>query len=391
MKGWLLLGLLGLCSATVYFKETFDPSWEERWVQTKHKTEGSFSKFERSAGKWYTDPEKDAGIQTKEDYRFYQASAKSPSFSNKDKPLVLQFTIKNEQYLDCGGGYIKLLPEGFDQENFGGDTPYLVMFGPDICGSEKKTHFILNYNGENYLSKKRIRVETDNFTHQYTAIVYPDNTFKVLIDNEEVESGNIEDNWEMLAPKEISDPSAKKPEDWVDEPTIPDPEDKKPEGWDDIPQFIPDGSAEKPEDWDEEKDGPWSPPQIPNPEYKGEWKPKMIPNPDYKGPWTAPKIPNPDYIPDLNLYKFGKIGGVGIEIWQVTSGSIFDNIFVGDDPAEAKKFSEETFVPRKSGEEAAKAAFDEEEQQRMAASSEGQKEDTDLDFEPDNEDFKEDL
>jgi len=117
----------------------------------------------------------------------------------------------------------------------------------------------------------------------------------------------------------------------------------------------------------------------------------MIPNPDYKGPWTPPKIPNPDYTPDSNLYKFDKIGGVGIEIWQVTSGSIFDNIFVSDDPAEAKKFSEETFVPRKSGEEAAKAAFDEEEQQRMAASSEGQKEDTDLDFEPDNEDFKEDL
>jgi calreticulin len=29
------------------------------------------------------------------------------------------------------------------------------------------------------------------------------------------------------------------------------------------------------EDWDDEDDGEWEAPTIPNPEYKGEWKAKM--------------------------------------------------------------------------------------------------------------------
>lgn len=65
-----------------------------------------------------------AGIQTSEDYRFYAISAEYPEFSNKDKTLVVQFSVKHEQKLDCGGGYIKLLGGDVDQKKFGGDTPY---------------------------------------------------------------------------------------------------------------------------------------------------------------------------------------------------------------------------------------------------------------------------
>jgi calreticulin len=64
------------------------------------------------------------GIQTSEDYRFYAISAEYPEFSNKDKTLVLQFSVKHEQKLDCGGGYVKLLGGDVDQKKFGGDTPY---------------------------------------------------------------------------------------------------------------------------------------------------------------------------------------------------------------------------------------------------------------------------
>ena len=39
----------------------------------------------------------------------------------------------------------------------------------------------------------------------------------------------------------------------------------------DKPEYIPDPDAEKPEDWDEDMDGEWEPPMIPNPEYKGQW------------------------------------------------------------------------------------------------------------------------
>lgn len=65
-----------------------------------------------------------SGIQTSEDYRFYAISAEFPEFSNKDKTLVFQFSVKHEQKLDCGGGYMKLLSGDVDQKKFGGDTPY---------------------------------------------------------------------------------------------------------------------------------------------------------------------------------------------------------------------------------------------------------------------------
>lgn len=39
------------------------------------------------------------------------------------------------------------------------------------------------------------------------------------------------------------------------------------QGWDE-PENIPDPDAKKPDDWDEEMDGEWEPPMIPNPEYK---------------------------------------------------------------------------------------------------------------------------
>lgn len=40
-----------------------------------------------------------------------------------------------------------------------------------------------------------------------------------------------------------------------------------PQDWD-KPENIPDPDAKKPDDWDEEMDGEWEPPMIPNPEYK---------------------------------------------------------------------------------------------------------------------------
>merc|ERR1711881_351354 len=123
----------------------------------------------------------------------------------------------------------------------------------------------------------------------------------------------IKEDWEVLKPKKISDPEDKKPDDWVEE------------------KRIVDKDAKKPEDWDDEEDGEWEPPMINNPEYKGEWKPKQIDNPAYKGEWVHPEIDNPDYAPDDTLYKFDDIGHVGFEIWQVKSGTIFDNILVTDD------------------------------------------------------------
>lgn len=43
-------------------------------------------------------------------------------------------------------------------EDFHGETPYHIMFGPDICGpGTKKVHVIFNYKGKNNMIKKDIR------------------------------------------------------------------------------------------------------------------------------------------------------------------------------------------------------------------------------------------
>ena len=112
----------------------------------------------------------------------------------------------------------------------------------------------------------------------------------MLIDDKEEGAGKLVEDFDFLPPKTIPDPDVQKPADWVEEAQIDDPEDTKPEGYDDIPELIADEDAEKPEDWDDDMDGAWEAPQVPNPLYKGPWAPKKIPNPDYKGPWKAPEI-----------------------------------------------------------------------------------------------------
>jgi len=274
--------------------------------------------------------------------------------------------------LDCGGAYIKLLGD-MDQKKFGGDTPYFLMFGPDICGpSNKKTHVIFNYppKNDNLLIKNEVKVESDRLPHLYTLVVKPDNTFEVLIDQVQVRSGKLEEEFDFLAAKEIKDPDQKKPADWVDAKKIPDPEDKKPEGYDDIPAEIADPEATKPEDWDDEEDGTWEAPLIDNPEYKGPWKAKQIDNPEYKGEWVHPMIANPEYKEDPELYV--RVKGathIGFELWQVLSGTVFDDIIVTDSYEEAKAYADATFAKSKDAE---KEAFDAYEKTKADAAKEAE-------------------
>jgi calreticulin len=349
-----------------------------------------------TAGEWYGD-ESNKGIKTGKDARFYGISAAmSEAFNNEGKDLVLQYTVKHEQKIGCGGAYIKLLPEIADQTSFSGDSQYAIMFGPDVCGTAtRKTHAIFHYGrtDENLLTKKNIRTETDQKTHLYTFIVHPDNTYEVRIDNKKVESGDLAADWDFLPSKMIKDPEASKPDDWVDAAKIDDPEDTKPEGWDDVPEMIPDPEAEMPEDWDEEEDGEWEAPMIDNPEYKGEWKPRQIDNPDYKGPWIHPEIENPEYFEDDKLHAVcsseAPCTHVGFELWQVEAGTIFDNIIVTDSVEEAEAFAAETWEANKDAEQ---AAWDEREAARKAeeeaarAAAEAEEEADEEDFDEEDED-----
>jgi len=223
----------GMTMGKIFFEDTFDSNWESRWVKSESRSDN---------GKLVLS---DDGIKTSEDARFYQYSTSFEEFSNEGNTLVFQYESRHPQNLDCGGGYLKLLESGFDAKEFNGDTPYAIMFGPDICGSTKRTHLIFSYKGKNHLIRSDIPAETDTFSHVYTLILKPDQSFRVLIDNEEKRSGNLIEDFDILPPKKINDPAAKKPSDWVDNPKTVDPEDKKPEGWDDIPAQIADPEAKK--------------------------------------------------------------------------------------------------------------------------------------------------
>jgi calreticulin len=344
-----LLLLAGVCvaHASITFKETFD-NGASKWVKSTAKSDMGDMKI--ADGKYKAD----VGLQTSQDARFYAYTAEADTaFDNEGKTLVFSFSVTHEQNIDCGGGYLKLMPKT-DAKAFNGDSKYYIMFGPDICGATKKIHLILNYKGKNLEWKKSPRAESDELTHFYTLILNSDNTYEVLVDNEKKESGKLDEDWEFLAPKTISDPSEKKPGDWVDEAEIVDPEDKKPQDWDKESETVKDPEASKPDDWDEEEDGEWEAPMIPNPKYKGEWRAAMIPNPKYKGEWKAKEIANPEYAEDDKLYAFAGIQSVGIDLWQVKSGSIFDNIVVSSDPKDAEK----SFTEYKSKLEAEKKAKD---------------------------------
>jgi len=355
---------LALVSATSW-KETFDNSWSNRWVVSNwKKSEGTNGAWKHTAGEWYGDAEADKGIMTSQDARFYGITAKLPTAINSvGKDLVLQFSAKHTQKIDCGGGYIKLLPSNVDQQTFSGDAAYHIMFGPDICGTTKRVHVIFNYNGKNHLVKREVPAPVDQLTHVYTLIVKKDHSYEVLIDGESKQSGKLEDDWDFLPPRKIKDPNVSKPSDWVDDPLMDDPEDKKPADWDKTPKQIPDPEAEKPEDWDDEADGEWEAPMIDNPEWKGEWKPKRIANPAYKGKWEHPLIDNPEFkdVPELGQYS--DIGAVGFELWQVKSGTLFDNILVSTDVDEAKAFLDKTWGANNKKE---KEMFDEAEKARTA-------------------------
>merc|ERR1711874_798200 len=323
-RAFACVGSLGLASGKIYFSETFGEGWESRWTASEwKKSEGTQGNFVASAGKWFKDEKEDTGIQTSEDSKFFGTSAAFDSFSNAGKDLIIQYQSKYEKDVECGGGYLKVGPKMSDQTAFGDPTVYHIMFGPDKCGYTKRTHLIFNYKGKNVLKKSDLSYKQDGegTSHVYRMHLKPDNTVRVEIDEEKIYEGSLKEDWEMLAAKEIKDPEDKKPDDWVEE------------------KRIVDSEAKKPDDWDDEEDGEWEAPMKDNPEYKGDWNGKRISNPAYKGVWEAKKIANPEYVDDDALYKYDDFGFIGFDLWQVKGGTIFDNVIVTDDKAEADTFA----------------------------------------------------
>ncbi|ORX82106.1 calreticulin [Anaeromyces robustus] len=341
IKGITSVLLASLVAGKVYFKETFDDdSWKTKWVQNEDTVK--FKDFEVTSGIYSENPN-NKGLRTTTDNAFYAISAPLDEiFSTKDKTFVIQYTMKQEKKVTCSSNYIKLFPRNLKQKQLNSSSYYNLLFGPNKCKTFNQTQAYLTYNQKKPLLKKQVDTTADHLTHLYTFIVKPDQTYQILIDNEEKASGHFFNDWDYLEPKMIPDPKVKKPENWVDEEFIDDPNDKRPEGLDVIPRYIPDPQSVKPDDWDEIDDGMWIPVMMENPEFQ-EWYPKTIRNPAYMGEWIHPKIENPDYYEDNEIY-VQEYAYVGFEFYQVNAGTLFDNIIITDSIEEAQEFAKLTSI-----------------------------------------------
>lgn len=54
-----------------------------------------------------------------------------------------------------------------------------------------------------FFKNGHIFFQDDVYSHLYTLIVKPDNTYEVKIDNEKAESGELEADWDFLPAKKI--------------------------------------------------------------------------------------------------------------------------------------------------------------------------------------------
>uniref|UniRef100_G3T332 Calreticulin-3 n=1 Tax=Loxodonta africana TaxID=9785 RepID=G3T332_LOXAF len=331
--------LLRVALATVYFQEEFldGERWRNRWVQSTN--DSQFGHFRLSSGKFYGHKEKDKvkGLQTTQNGRFYAISARFKPFSNKGKTLVIQYTVKHEQKMDCGGGYIKVFPADVDQKNLNGKSQYYVMFGPDICGFDiKKIHVILYFKNQYHSNKKSIRCKVNALEPKSTLILRPDLTYDVKVDGQSIESGSIEYDWQLTSLKKMEKSSAES-KDW-DQVT-----DSKTQDWE---KHFLDASASKPSDWNSELDGDWPGPMLQKPPYQDSLKLEGID----KDVWLHQNMRSTNYLTEYDLSEFENIGAIGLELWQVRSGTIFDNFLITDDEEYAENFGKATWGETKGPE-----------------------------------------
>merc|ERR1712220_6192 len=114
---------------------------------------------------------------------------------------------------------------------------------------------------------------------------------------------------------------------------------------------------------------------------------KRISNPAYKGIWNAKKIANPEFKDDDGIYAYEDFGFIGFDLWQVKGGTIFDNIIITDDKAEADDFAKKW----KALSEVEKAKKKEEDDKKKEEAASKAAESDDDDDDDDDDEDKEDM
>ncbi|KAL3215902.1 hypothetical protein MRX96_033374 [Rhipicephalus microplus] len=374
-----------------HIAEHFDDveAFKERWVLSEAKKDGAEESLAKYDGKWEVEASSkshlrgDLGLVLKSKAHHHAIASKlSKPFTFDHKPFVLQYEVQFQEGQDCGGAYLKLLSnldENKDLKQFHDKSPYTIMFGPDKCGSDHQLHFIFRHRNPGTAAMKRSTGRSPRCCHLTTSLrfswiseVRPREASWRTSSHRSTPEGSgrpqrqTPEDWDER--EKVPDPNAVKPDDWDEDAPreIPDPDAKKPVGWlDDEPKLVPDATAERPKDWDDDMDGDWEPPLVNNPKCEavgcGEWKPPMISNPRYKGKWRAPlvdnpnykgkwkprKIPNPDFFEDQNPFRMTAIAAVGLELWSMSDGILFDNIIITDDTVVADQWAADTWVLKK--------------------------------------------
>lgn len=242
----------------------------------------------------------DKGLVLKTPAAFHAISHKfAKPFNATDNDLVLQYEVKCQNGLSCGGSYIKLLEGDFDPEVFSSATPYRIMFGPDKCGSSDKSQLVVkrfdekagNYK-ESLLKFPPVSIAGD-ITTLYTLIIKKNFDIEIRYDGKVAMAGNLMNDRELMEPYLFLENS-------------------------NVAKYIANPDATKPAIWNDEEDGPWIPPNIANPNHN---QPK-------KNPLS------------------GQISGLGFELWSMDRNILIDNIYLGHSVEEAELIGNETFIPK---------------------------------------------
>merc|ERR1711982_106790 len=111
----------------------------------------------------------------------------------------------------------------------------------------------------------------------------------------------------------------------------------------------------------------------------------------YKGVWEAKKIDNPEFVDDDAVYKYADFDFIGFDLWQVKAETIFDNIIITDDKAEADKFAEKWKAVNEKEKAGKKEEDDKKKAEEEAKKAEEKKDDAEDDDDDEEEDEKEDM
>jgi calreticulin len=164
--------LIHFCLSKIYFQETFANQTNE-WVESRAP---NLCKWSLTPGNLYVDKIKSKGIRsfkiglkTMDDSKQYAISSNFNQELARAKKFIVQYTVKFEQNIDCGGGYIKSISSDFDPLYFDKDSKFEIMFGPDICGANKNTITKINSGGVVYVGKD-LNASGDQLTRNFKLI-----------------------------------------------------------------------------------------------------------------------------------------------------------------------------------------------------------------------------